>query len=254
MSSQTTTSPVFKLGKIVFTVENCSKNLQDQLAQMLPRASFDDPQEPIVLVNESGDDLTAMRPLINSIFKLHHSCFWADAACLISPSGKKVMLTGKSSAGKSTTSIALALGHKWKVLSEDITLVDSGTGEILSFATPFSLKQGTLDLLEDGADVVPETIIQHEWVPIGVSVRDEIYKVPFDIAVHLEITDQERSDFSWSPLSPTEYVRRVLPVSNLLRITDGTEVFLDYVKEGGCFSCVNGSVSERITKLRELVA
>lgn len=107
---------IYKLGRVAFSVENGSPTLNDELELLIPKC-----QSP---ATETLQNPETLRMLQNSIYKLHDDCLWLDAGCLITPSQKKVLIIGRSGAGKSTTTMAMALAYNCKVVAEDILLID----------------------------------------------------------------------------------------------------------------------------------
>jgi len=258
MSSETITQPKFRLGNVVFSVANCQPDLVRDLEKLLPHATSKDLEQSTVRQIDMGtmDSAKDLRSLTNKILKRHLTCLWVDAACTVSPNGKKVMLSGASHSGKSTTSLALALGYGWRVLCEDITLIDPKKDEILNFGTPFSLKSGTVELLLETISKIPEPIINGEWVPMGNLNFGSNLSAPFDVVVHLERQrlepQQERPPIEWRAISRCEYLRKILPFSNTMRQKNGTDKFLEYVREDGCYLVSGGTLKERIQLLSEL--
>ncbi len=242
--------PIYRLGKVFFQIRNCKTEYEELLDRLLPRASASSlARDPNIQEINTGCSF-GVRELINHVLHKHRKCIWADAACLVAPSGAKFLLTGRSSAGKSTTTLAMALAHGWKTVAEDITLFDRSTGEILSFPTPFSLKAGTADLLEKTIGKRPSPIIDDEWVPMQSLSMDDNVKGPADFAIHL--IREDAGPITREEISPSDYLRYIMPNSNVLRMPDGIEQFLSNVREGGCFVIRNGSLSERMDALLQL--
>lgn len=69
------------------------------------------------------------------------------SACLVAPDGKAMLLCGQSGAGKTTTTLALALAG-WKMLSDDTSfLAVSDSPKLWGLPRPFKVHRNTLDLL-----------------------------------------------------------------------------------------------------------
>src|ERR1700722_506057 len=143
ITAETSKTSVFHLGRVVFSVANCQSDFQKTLDILLPHHANPESlkEEDIYEVNTGCTQ--DIRGLLTHILKRHLGCIWIDAAALIAPNGKKVLIVGQSGAGKSTTTMALALRYGWKVLGEDLVLLDQKTDQIINFASPFSLKKGT---------------------------------------------------------------------------------------------------------------
>ena len=67
-------------------------------------------------------------------------------AAVLERNGKAVILPGDPGAGKSTLTAALALSG-WRLLSDEITLIDRDDGMIAPLARPISLKNKSIDLI-----------------------------------------------------------------------------------------------------------
>jgi hypothetical protein len=251
VSSETVVKPsYFKLGQVQFSIKNCNDEFAGKLAQLLPSIAppADEADAPKQLNMGCVADV---RELVNYILKRHKKTLWVDAACTVSPNGKSFLLSGKSGAGKSTTTLALALGYQWKALSEDITLLNPETDEIISFGTPFSLKAGTVELVENAVGVTPAPILLGEWVPMKEHNLSHDVALPFDFAIHLELDDKS-APLEIRKVSQSEYMRKILPWSNMLRSDAGPEKFLEYLSHDQCYVISGGTLSDRIAKLRAL--
>lgn len=67
-------------------------------------------------------------------------------AAVLERNGQAVILPGDPGAGKSTLTAALALSG-WRLLSDEITLVDPLDGQIVALARPISLKNQSIDII-----------------------------------------------------------------------------------------------------------
>jgi hypothetical protein len=67
-------------------------------------------------------------------------------SAVLERNGKAVILPGDPGAGKSTLTAALALSG-WRLLSDEITLVDRDDGMIVPLARPVSLKNSSIDII-----------------------------------------------------------------------------------------------------------
>jgi len=238
-------TPVYKLGRISFAVEGCNQSFRTELDTLLPQ-SEEQAQEIV-------QSPSTLRTLQNQIYEMHDDCLWMDAGCLLTPDGKKVLIIGRSGAGKSTTTMALALAYDWKVLAEDILLIDYKKDILITFGAPFSLKPGTLELLQDSIGRVPEPIINGEWSPLGPMVAPRDLKAHFDVSL-VFTRDREHPSHKITELSPAEFLRKCLPVSNVLRMKGAGEKLLEYVSKGVCVEIADGTVRERVNKILELVS
>lgn len=67
-------------------------------------------------------------------------------AAVLEKNGQAVILPGDPGAGKSTLTAALALSG-WRLLSDEITLIDRDDGQIVPLARPVSLKNASIDII-----------------------------------------------------------------------------------------------------------
>jgi len=243
----------YALGKICFSIDNCDPEFERDLEILLPHSNNPDLSEEDIIEIRTGCEKD-VRGLLNHILKRYHSgCLWIDAACLISPAGKRVLIAGRSSTGKSTTTMALALGHGWKVLAEDLTLFDLKADRVLKFASPFSLKTGTKELLENTVGRSPEPVLRSEWAPMNeLASTEDSCPANFDFALYFTQIFQGPEHLTVSKLTPTEYLRKLLDCSNILRIPDSANKFVEYISNGPCLMLDGGSLEARIAAIREM--
>ena len=67
-------------------------------------------------------------------------------AAVLEKNGQAVILPGDPGAGKSTLTALLALSG-WRLLSDEITLIDRDDGLIVPLARPVSLKNASIDVV-----------------------------------------------------------------------------------------------------------
>lgn len=67
-------------------------------------------------------------------------------AAALERNGRCVILPGLSGAGKSTLTAALSLSG-WRLLSDELTIVDAGDGQIVALARPVSLKNQSIAVI-----------------------------------------------------------------------------------------------------------
>lgn len=68
-------------------------------------------------------------------------------AAVLEKNGRAVVLPGDPGAGKSTLTAALMLSG-WRLLSDEITLVDRDDGQLVGLARPVSLKNASIDVIQ----------------------------------------------------------------------------------------------------------
>lgn len=68
-------------------------------------------------------------------------------AAVLEKNGRAVVLPGDPGAGKSTLTAALMLSG-WRLLSDEITLIDRDDGQLVGLARPVSLKNASIDVIQ----------------------------------------------------------------------------------------------------------
>jgi hypothetical protein len=233
---------LYQLGLVAFSLADLEPN--HELDCLFPK--HHSPYDHLV---EFPANERNVRSIINQVLSYHSECLWFDAACLLSPEGKRILISGGSGSGKSTTSMALVFGHGWKVYSEDVTLIDPVKKVILNFASPFSLKTGTKELLEEALGAVPGPICLDEWLPPDKNAIAETCPVNFDIAMLFE-NARASGPLQCAQISPNDYVRRLLPISNLIHKEKAPETITDYIGKTRCFHLTGGTLAERMHTIR----
>jgi hypothetical protein len=230
---------------VAFTVTSPDAVFERAVRQLFPRPRT--APATIHAFSVEGD----VRGVIAEVLALHRDCRWIHAACLRSPEGRTVLLAGRSGAGKSTTALALALGFGWKVLSDDLTLIDPATSAIVGLATPFSLKGAAPALLGEAIGREPGPLVLGEWFRLDELYAAEVCQAKFDLLVHLG-WDSRNPDFAHSPCSAAEYTRLLLPSSSMLHDAGGPDGFAQAIGSGACHWVMGGTVSERLHLVLEL--
>jgi len=239
MIDWTVLKPIYSLGRIPFIVKSPDAAFERELARLLPRPRL---VPDTIYELWTGNDV---RGLISDILARHAGFLWIDAACVLSPQGHKVLIAGHSGAGKSTTALALALRYGWRVLAEDLTLIDPQTNNIVVLATPFSLKAGTRELLEETIAMVPEPVVFGEWVPMNnMHAKDECRSY-FDLSLYFGKA-RHGEPINKSACSSAQYIRLLLSCSSLIHDENGPDRLAEYVGSGSCYQVMGGSLSERL--------
>lgn len=240
------TTNVYRLGDIEFGVTNASQDLKAALQQLFEPS--DSLQHEVSLLEESTD----IRAVVNSLLSRYCDCIWIDAASLICPGGKRFIISGNSGTGKSTTALALVYGNGWKLLSEDITLIDHNRDKIISFPSPFSLKAGTAERVKSACGVSPGPLIHNEWVRVPNDLIAASTDAGFDTVIHFA-KNRERLPLSCTPISEVEYVRLILECSNLIHMDEAPDLMVKYTKGAARYLLNGGTLDERLEFIQSLV-
>lgn len=194
--------------------------------------------------------------LINDTAQQHHIQFYPkqlaiEAALLVTPAGTPVWLSGGTQAGKTTFTVALALGLGWKIVSEDFVYMDAG--HPVPVVVPLSLRPGAPELILSATGHSAEPLLGTRWL-----VRPTIFETDTafknaPIAIHLSLNanssdnKMEVSDVPW-----TQYVRTVLPITNAPRVENGVEQLSSIFEKAHCMRLENGSLVNRLQLLSKV--
>lgn len=241
---------VYQLGHAIFTIKNCDDRYKQDLEKLLPSLKGEPP--------ESIEDIKTgcsrqIIDLIRQIVNLHHQrkCVWIEGVCLITPTGKKVLIAGMSQSGKSTTAVALALRDGWKILCENYCIIDYASNQILKFLSPAALDSNALTLLKN-IGVVPTGIIPLEWrkdrvwAPLEDTVSELRIDPVFDFAFLMDRDAQSQQNFSHTQLSASEFGRKILALSNLLKIQGSYDALTQSLRQSSCHCLSGGELEERL--------
>lgn len=243
------TKTIYQLGKTNFCINHDDPDFEQTLTRLLPRSSevFDEAEAVRVHMGLSFN----LRAVLGWIIDLHQQCLIIQGATLQSAGGVKMLLSGGQGSGKTTLAIALALKHGWKVFSEDMTVIDPEINRLTTFGAPFKLKQNMRNVLaESGVELAG--FVFWEWFPLTPAITAASCDAKLDLALHLEgqVNDQP---LSCERLTPSQYIRKLLPISNLLS-KHATSKFADYLPADNCYQISGGTVTQRLQKISELAA
>lgn len=193
--------------------------------------------------------------VINDRAQQHHTQFCPnqlaiEAALLVTPAGTPVWLSGGTQAGKSTLTVALALGLGWKVISEDFVYVDRGNP--VPVVVPLSLRAGAPDLIRCATGQFPEPLVEHRWFirPSIFETRPLFKNDP--LALCLTLNANSGSSMKISEIPWTRYIRSILPLSNAQRNPGGVEQLSNLFEKARCLLIENGTVADRLEFLSKL--
>jgi hypothetical protein len=257
--SKNATSRLYKLGRNVFCAVNCDVAFIDQLDVLLPHYAGPELGEGQTLKVKTGCSKNIEDILRLTLTRQRHlNCAWINGALLVSPKGQSVLIVGKG-AGKTTISLALALGYGWKVASENYVVVDYQNNELVPYNAPMSFQSDALELLRSLNGLVPNPIVESmvmrsslKWSPLAELATDCERELTFDLAVMLDRTEAsaESSKIAVTQMSPSEYFRKLLPQSNLLKV-ETPERVVEALGTGNCLRITGGDIKERVHAIFE---
>lgn len=244
------TKPLYRLGRAAFKLTHADAEFEPVVSRLLQHCENEQITKEQICDVQMGLSLN-IGECINQMVAQHVNCLTIEAACLVSPAGQKVLISGVSNSGKTTTALALAFAHGWKVASENTTIIDPEKDQIISFAAPFNLKPGTRDLLGAAKIILPGFILR-EWYPMPTEMLANDCQAKLSLAVHFD-GEVQNDTLLCQKNSVAEYTRKIFPISNLLS-TRSSGKFMEYLPENSCYQIKNGSLAQRVQKILELCA
>ncbi|WP_017839381.1 HprK-related kinase A [Methylotuvimicrobium buryatense] len=91
---------------------------------------------------------------LNWIVASHIHYYLLLHAAVVEKNGHALILCGKPGAGKSTLCAAM-VGNGWRLFSDEMAIIDLKTNELVPFVRPVSLKNRSIDLIQE---FVPEAV------------------------------------------------------------------------------------------------
>jgi hypothetical protein len=273
----TKSSKVLRLGKCRFRVESEQSELIEAIEALFSEdrqpvngsvAVADQLEEEVFVerlvdlvdgegMKEPVDGLECHSPviaLVNRLYGRHGDCIWLDAASLLSPTGRLVLLAGPSHSGKTTLSLGLALSKYWSILSEDITLIDPQLKVVYSCPTPSKLRAGTAERLAEVCPTSVDKFPESAWFFDESMYAAESLPAKFELALYLDaIGENDSNELLIEKITPAELLKRVLPISNLLKLTGRADLFYETVETASCLRISGGKLGERIDLLESIV-
>jgi hypothetical protein len=198
-------------------------------------------------VVSEASGLEIVRLIVRRALNYHQSFLWFDAATLVSPSGKVVLIAGPSHSGKSTASTALAFGFGWKLLAEDVSLVDPKSKQVKTFASPISLRSGSLERIKKATGVLPGPVVGNEWVPINNHLNDKVIDFKIDLAIALAVTDPSLDEpMKVESVKAQTFIHSLLPLCNAIHLDNGIDLLDEGLKNSICLRIAGGGLAERL--------
>jgi hypothetical protein len=244
---------VFQLGHSVFTIQSSDESRISDLKKLfLLGQSLTDGDEVLPLPDDCANDV---RKILEKVKAQHKSELWMDAALLIAPSGKTVLLIGHSRAGKTTLSLALVAGSAWKIVAEGTVFVELKSNRVLSFPAPFCMRWKTrINVFRaTGAKIEIIRLGREYWAPSKIYATLSDAPARFDLAVVLEgNTPVTETPLAHEGISSIECLKKVLSRSNLITVNGGIDKMTEYLMYSSCHSIQGGSVLKRLQLLNSL--
>ncbi|HEY9679224.1 MAG TPA: hypothetical protein V6C76_14540 [Drouetiella sp.] len=252
----------YRLGNYRFQIKSSDKALSTSIGSLFEEYSIDVDKDPLSLIDidlplnivpgwdevvAEASGLEIVRLIVRRALNYHHDFFWLDAATLVSPTGKLVLIAGPSHSGKSTAATALAFGHGWKLLAEDVSLVDPSNHRLIPFSSPLSLREGSLERIKKATGVLPAPVVGDEWIAMKNHLHANTIDFKLDLAIALDVTDGQHDDIlSTTEVTPLKLMHSLLPLCNAIHLNNGIELLEQSLAKATCYKVSGGSLKERL--------
>jgi hypothetical protein len=195
--------------------------------------------------------LTAIKRVITTAQSRYQQKLFFDGCCLLTSLNQLVFLVGHSFSGKSTLSVALALGLGWKIVSEDLVFIDQDQDRIIPFICPLSMRPTAPDLIEAAVGVRPAPIRFGRWL-VRYDIFSECQTSPkFLLSACLQQTGTGQP-LSAEPCSPDDFARRLITHGNWLTKPDAPDYVWKCMRESSSWILSGGSVKDRVEWLQHM--
>ncbi len=256
--------PIFRLGRFIFSLSGSDSALIEELESLFEHTAVKAAEKDVHILN--FDDIPSITPnwkrhqlengkiehvrIVTLRAMEHHlGLMWLDAAILVTPTKQTVLISGDTHAGKSTVALALSIGYGWKIVTEDVALIDLEQKKAIVFASPLSIRAGTTERVKNAIAVEVPPLIVDKWIVPHSLAATEDPSAHFSSVFHLNYTDPSCPEiFECTEMPISSYVRQILRISNLIQL-DAAGLFHDCVAEATFHQIGGGSLSDRLSAI-----
>lgn len=243
-------SRIYELGGTHFRLANYVPELASQIEALFPLAQSDPTGGDVITLDLA--DFRDVRSMIDHLLRLMPERIWIAAATLISPANKILMLCGRPSSGKTSLTAILAFKYRWRIIAEDVTLIDYAQNELVSLQSPLSMKPGACARWCRLAGVEEPPMLFNEWIPTAEHAARGRYPAHFDAAVMLSRFEAEERTLELQQLPRESFVSSLLQLSNIIHKPQSAHLISEYLADASCATLHGGNLSERLTAVIEL--
>lgn len=256
------------LGKCLYQLTSTDLELLKLLSKLLPKYNSPTVNLPVTSINLDGplsirglnatlwaneDPSVALISILDRALADHAGLLWIDASAVLSTKGQLVLISGPSHSGKTTLTLTMSLAHGWKIVSEDIVLIDLETNQIIPFARPLSLRQDTRDKIKQATGIDPGPLTFDSWTFNNDNYCLETKPAAFDLSIDLDVTASDSTiQLERKEVPAAAFIRRIITHSNVLRLTNGTDKLVTCFESGACQILTAGTLKERVAAMLQL--
>jgi len=260
--------PIIAIGDYCFQLVSCNQELIERTAEAFLLAPDPSRQFCIIdldLANEFAEEgqpeitdhpSSAIKRTITTGLKAHQSHILFDACCLLAPPERPVLLIGSSRLGKTTLTVAAALGLNWKIVAEDLTFIDTEGQRIIPFVLPLSLRRGAAEQIQAATGRQPIPVMYNRWLVAPDLFYGRPVASKFAAVIVLEQTTvNSQAPFQTRQLTAPELIRKLVSYGNFPRYPEKVDAIFESFAHEECsrWSFSGGSVSERLKAMAETV-
>jgi hypothetical protein len=257
-----TNKAIVSLGQWHGVIRSKNACLLEKITNVLPKPLENETVSNAVLDIDEGnaacDPDVAIIQIINEALRHHKDLLWIDASCLKTKDNKLVVIAGNSMSGKTTLSLAFAELENWKILAEDIVLIDFANNQILNFGRPLSLREGALERIKKIKNFHFARTPLNNWYFNPTYYLSQPEPINIDLAILLSNTQDTNPQYpslEITKLEPETFVRSLLPLSNLLHGPKLQALKLSKCLENTtCLELSSGELDERMRAIRKLLS
>lgn len=253
---------IYSLGSRLYKLHSTDKTLLDLLDKLLPKydplsqsvdaesVNLDDPLQIRGLtqtVTAAENPSNALAYVIDRALADHGGFLWIDASAMLTPKGELVLIAGPSHSGKTSLSLCLALAHNWKIVAEDIVLIDRQTQVLTPFARPLTLRPDTAKKIQAAVGINPETFSHCGWTASASWYNLQSRQAKFDFCLDLAVTDHKSTAGLRTQVATSgELIRSLISHSNALRYENGVSTLSHCLETSKCCFLNQGTLPDRI--------
>lgn len=181
-------------------------------------------------------------------------------AAVLERGGKALILPAPSGSGKSTLCAGLVFGGGWRLLSDELALIDPASGRVAPLPRPISLKNASIDVIQAFAphavfgDPIHETVkgrVAHVQPPAEGVRRAGQVAVPGWVVLPRYVA---AAPPQLQPLSKAKTFMTLVDNAFNYNVHGraGFTAFADLIERSGCYEFSYGSLPEAVAVFDEL--